>query len=42
MIQAMGYSGWIVAEQDRVWRPEIDTLGSAHRSRQYLRRYFGV
>src|SRR5207302_2092028 len=42
MIQAMGYSGWVVLEQDRVWRPEIDTLGSAHRSRQYLRRYFGV
>jgi hypothetical protein len=38
----MGYRGWIVVEQDRVWRPEIDTLGSAHRSRQYLRRYFGV
>jgi inosose dehydratase len=42
MVQAMGYSGWIVAEQDRVWGPEIDTLGSARRSRQYLRRFFGV
>jgi sugar phosphate isomerase/epimerase len=42
MIQAIDYSGWIVAEQDRVWRPEIDTLGSAYRSRQYLNRYLGV
>jgi len=42
MVQATGYSGWIVAEQDRVWRPEIDTLGSAYRSRQYIRRYVGV
>jgi inosose dehydratase len=41
-VQAMGYSGWIVAEQDRVWNPEIDTLGSAGRSRQYICRSFGV
>lgn len=41
-VQAGGYSGWIVVEQDRVWGEETDTLGSAHRSRRYLREHLGV
>lgn len=36
------YEGWIVVEQDRVVRAEMDTLTDARRNREYLRDRFGV
>jgi len=35
------YRGWIVVEADRVCHLHTDTLGSARRSRQYLREHLG-
>lgn len=41
-LQGAGYNGWLVVEQDRVVRPEMDTLTDARRNREYLRRHFGL
>ncbi len=41
-LQAAGYSGWIVVEQDQVVDPAHDTLRSARRNRQYLRDALGL
>ncbi|MBI3975546.1 MAG: TIM barrel protein [Armatimonadetes bacterium] len=42
VLAASGYEGWIVVEQDRVAQEDTDTLGSARRSREYLRQALGV
>lgn len=42
VLTASGYEGWIVVEQDRVVQEDTDTLGSARRSREYLRQALGV
>lgn len=42
VLAASGYEGWIVVEQDRVVQEDTDTLGSARRSREYLRQALGV
>ena len=42
VLKASGYTGWIVVEQDRVVQEDADTLGSARRSREYLRQALGV
>ncbi|MBO8141467.1 MAG: TIM barrel protein [Firmicutes bacterium] len=36
-LDAAGYEGWLVVEQDRVVKPDDDTLGVARRNRRYLR-----
>lgn len=36
-LAAAGYEGWIIVEQDCVVQTGTDTLGSARRSREYLR-----
>jgi len=41
-LQAAGYRGWLVVEQDRVVHPEMDTLADARRNREYLRENFGL
>lgn len=41
-LQAAGYRGWLVVEQDRVVTEDTDTLASAARNRDYVRRVFGV
>jgi len=42
VLNASGYEGWIVVEQDRVVQADTDTLGGAKRSRDYLRTLLGV
>lgn len=41
-LQGAGYKGWIIVEQDRVLRPDDDSIAAAVTSRQYLRDNFGV
>ncbi|MDQ7859705.1 MAG: TIM barrel protein [Armatimonadota bacterium] len=41
-LREAAYEGWIIVEQDRVVDAETDTLGSARRSRAYLRERLGV
>jgi inosose dehydratase len=36
------YDGWIIVEQDRVVAADTDTLGSARRSRAFLRERLGI
>jgi len=42
VLAAAGYEGWIIVEQDRVVQTDTDTLGSARRSRDYLRTLVGT
>lgn len=41
-LREAGYRGWLVVEQDRVVTDDTDTLASARRNREFVRRTFGV
>lgn len=41
-LEAAGYEGWVIVEQDRVVQADTDTFSSAKRSREYLRALLGL
>lgn len=42
VLRGARYAGWIIVEQDRIAHADTDTLGSARRSREYLRQHLGI